>query len=292
MDWEQYQPNLDDSTRGSPSCQRPFASHLLTHAVSFALGSAATAYCLRQLRTGKFEDQPLHRSSSDASSYVNHEHSNCDEAEVSPKVNGEVPLSSGTPMRSVPNECSLCSNSATESGGEADHSRSTCAALSQSSAIGELEVALRDPTLAEILARTEYAGDRRATAPSQLLLQIALDTPARWTAADYEFVTHCKGLVSLMDHEGLHQHAAAMRIERLQNDIKEYIKLQLKRSEVGIQARDDRRKHAVACTSQLQVAPSSSLVHVHCHRFPGWTSRNVSVAPVLPLLRCAAHIAL
>lgn len=251
MDWEQYQPESTDIIEDARECHTPVATHLLTHAISFALGSATAAYYLRWNRSTQVQAEVLKRSNSDASSCLPHQR--CDEPEVSPKENADMPLSSHAPMRTVPDECSLRSAATAEVVLEPDRSESACTSMTTSNTIGELEIALRDPTLAELLSRAEYSGARGASGPAQLLLQIALDAPARWSAADYEFVTHCKGLVSLADREHLQLHSAAMRIERLQGDIWRYFKLQLKRSEVGIQARDDRRKHAVACSSQLQV---------------------------------------
>lgn len=252
MDWEQFQPNVDVVEPESTSCQTPIPHHLLTHAISFALGSATTAYCLRWRRrtvnASKCATLP-----GDAGCACPPRGPTDGDAAVVSSSGADTPLPSSTPLHSVPSECSLRTTGAAGSGGGQDQTDASSMSLARNSGTGELEVALHEPTLAGIVGKAEYTGGRSATCSAQLLLQIALDAPARWTAADYEFVTHCKCLVSLADHDNVHLHTAAERIERLQNDIWKYIKLQLKRSEVGIQARDDKRKHSLACSTELQV---------------------------------------
>ena len=250
MDWEIFQPKLMVEEPEYLSCPESVNYSVLTHAISFALGSAATVYYMRWYR-GTTVDRKTNSSVSNAQAACPaHVGGSCDAAVESSEQEDSAPDSG--PLCPVPSDSSLQSQQTAELRGGSDHVATSSLSLAQSSGTGELEVALHEATLAGILRRAEYTGSRSAACSAQLLLQIALDAPARWSAADYEFVTHCKTLVSLADHEDIRLQTAAERIERLQNDIWKYIKLQLKRSEVGIQARDDKRKHSLACSRELQ----------------------------------------
>eukprot|EP00892_Ulva_mutabilis_P011582 jgi/Ulvmu1/8797/UM048_0052.1 len=260
MDWEQVQPqpqphqSLALNEPELSSCRVPVTYHLLAHAVSFAVGSATTAYCLRWQNRApthpKVVNKPIDPIDEGISGPLDVRDNGYAAGRASSSTQSAMP--SSAPPRVVPSQCALRSTGGTECT-ELVRSDASSMSLAPGGVLGELDVALQDPTLAAIVDRAEYSGSRSANRSAELLLQIALDAPARWTAADYEFVTHCKCLVSLADHEDVRLQTASERIERLQNDIWKYIKLQLKRSEVGIQARDDKRKHSLACSTELQV---------------------------------------
>lgn len=261
MDWDQYQPDPTVRSRsidvdvGLRDCPPPVASYLVSHVISFALGTAA-AYCLRLRISSKPHPDAIERVNSDESSCLERPTASCPGTDSEPSASGEVPPPSNATVRSDLSEGSSRHQLVPAKVEEPIQDNVAGTSLSQSSAmttVTDVEGPLQHPSVSELLNRAEYSGDRAAEYPAQLLFQIALDAPGRWTAADYEFVTHCKSLLCLADQDGVQQQEAAMRVERLQQDMWKYMKLQLKCSEVGLQARNDKRQHVASCSSQLQV---------------------------------------